>query len=108
MGTDRIRTFDLVVADDATASRAAAVVALRHGRRVLVVLRASDRRAARHLRRRLCAEAGGTCARLTVMSGAEVVCVDGVQGVEAVLLRRTASGRLTAVNASAFVSFEDR
>ena len=41
---------------------------------------------------------------LTVMTNAEVVCVDGVGGVEAVVVRYTRTGRLCAVNASAFLS----
>ena len=38
------------------------------------------------------------------MSSAEVVCVDGVDGVEAVVVRHVATGNLSAVNASAFLS----
>ena len=48
--------------------------------------------------RRLCRAAEG---QLTVMTNAEVVCVDGVHGVEAVVVRYTRTGRLCAVNASA-------
>jgi hypothetical protein len=40
------------------------------------------------------------------MTGAEVVCVDGVNTVKAVVLRHARTGRLSAVNASAFVSFD--
>ena len=40
------------------------------------------------------------------MTRAEVVCVDGVDGVEAVVIRHAPTGRLSAVNASAFVSFD--
>ena len=39
-------------------------------------------------------------------TSAEVVCVDGVDGVEAVIIRNTRTGRLSAVNASAFLSCE--
>jgi hypothetical protein len=38
------------------------------------------------------------------MTNAEVVCVDGVERVEAVIIRYARTGRLFAVNASAFVS----
>jgi hypothetical protein len=38
------------------------------------------------------------------MTNAEVVCVDGVEGVEAVVIRDVRTGRLRAVNASAFLS----
>jgi hypothetical protein len=39
-----------------------------------------------------------------VITGAEVVCVDGLDDVEAVVIRHARTGRLSAVNASAFVS----
>jgi hypothetical protein len=38
------------------------------------------------------------------MKNAEVVCVDGVDGVEAVVIRDVQTGRLHGVNTSAFVS----
>ena len=38
------------------------------------------------------------------MTGAEVVWVDGVDGVEAVVIRYAQTGRLRAVNASSFLS----
>ena len=41
--------------------------------------------------------------QLTVMADAEIVCVEAIDCVEAVLIR-TRTGRLIAVNASAFVS----
>jgi hypothetical protein len=41
-----------------------------------------------------------------VMTRAEVVCVDGVEGVEAVVIRYAHTGRLRAVNASSFLSCE--
>jgi arsenate reductase (thioredoxin) len=42
--------------------------------------------------------------QLTVMTNAEVVCVDGVDGVEAVVIRDRRTARLSAVTASAFLS----
>jgi hypothetical protein len=51
--------------------------------------------------RRLCRAAKN---QPTVMTNAEVVCVDGVHGVEAVVMRYTRTGRLCAVNTSAFLS----
>jgi hypothetical protein len=100
-----IGTVDLVIAGDASAARAAAVRALQHGQRVLVVLRSGDARAARRLRRSLLESAGADGGQLRVMTSAEVVCADGVDGVEAVVVRYALTGRLSAVNASAFVSF---
>ncbi len=101
-----IRTVDLVIAGDGRAARAAAVDALTRGRRVLVVLRSADTRAARRLRRSVLDTVGADGDHLKVMVSAEVVCVDGVDGVEAVVLRHALTGRLSAVNASAFVSFD--
>jgi thioredoxin reductase len=98
-------TVDLVVAGDASAARAAAVSALQRGQRVLVVLRSADARVARRLRRSLLETAGADGGQLRVMTSAEVVCADGVDGVEAVVVRHSPTGRLSAVNASAFYSF---
>ena len=99
-----IATVDLVIAGDGSAVRAAAVSALQRGQRVLVVLRSADARAARRLRRTLRKTAGAGCGQLRVITSAEVVCVDGVDGVEAVVVRHVPTGRLSAVNASAFLS----
>jgi len=99
-----IGTVDLVIAGDGSAVRAAAVSALQRGQRVLVVLRSADARAARRLRRTLRTTMGAGCGQLRVITSAEVVCVDGVDGVEAVIVRHTPTGHLSAVNASAFLS----
>src|SRR5438132_323458 len=98
------RTVDLVVTGDDRAALAAAADAVRRGRRVLVVLCSGSTRAAQRFRRRLRLAANADDSRLTVMTNAEVVCVDGVDGVEAVVIRHTRTGRLYAVNASAFLS----
>jgi thioredoxin reductase len=95
-------TVDLVVTGDETAAAAAAVDAVRCGQRVLVVFRSAGLRTVPRLRR-LCR---GGKSRLRVLTNAEVVCVDGVDGVEAVVLRYTRTGRLCAVNASAFRSYD--
>ena len=91
-------TVDLVVTGDETAAAAAAVDAVRRGQRVLVVLRSDGARVAPRLRR-LCRAAKS---QLTVMTNAEVVCVDGVDGVEAVVVRYTRTGHLCAMNTPAF------
>jgi hypothetical protein len=98
-----IGTVDLVVAGDGSAERAAAVGALERGERVLVVLRSADPRAAQRVRRILLRTARANAVQLTVLTGAEVVCADGIGGVEAVVVRHVPTGRLSAVNASAFV-----
>jgi len=99
-----IGTVDLVIAGDGGAARAAAVSALQRGQRVLVVLRSADARAARRLRRTLVKTMGTGCGQLGIITSAEVVCVDGVDGVEAVVVRHAPTGHLSAVNASAFLS----
>lgn len=93
-------TVDLVVTGDEGAAVAAAVDAVRRGQRVLVVLRSDGTRVVPRLRR-LC---GAAKDQLTVMTNAGVVCVDGVGGVEAVVVRYTRTGRLVAVNTAAFLS----
>ena len=93
-------TVDLVVTGDENAVAAAAVDAMRRGRRVLVVLGPDGARMVRRVRR-LCRAAKG---QLTAMTNADVVCVDGVAGVEAVVVRYRRTGRICAVNTSAFLS----
>ena len=102
-----IGTVDVVIAGDGTVARAAAVDALKRGQRVLIVLRAGDARVARRLRRSLLRTSGTDGRQLSVMTGAEVVCVDGVDGIEAVVIRDARTGRLDGVNTSAFVSCDD-
>ena len=105
-GDAMTRTFDLVIGGDGRAARAAAVDVLRCGGRVLIVLPHGDARQARRLRTCLRKAAGADGGQLKVMASAEVVCVDGVDAVEAVVVRHAPTGRLSAVNASAFVSFD--
>jgi len=102
------RTVDVVIAGDGGTARRVAVRALRRGDRVLIVLRSVDPGIARRLRTSLLEAAGADGDQLRVIAGAEVVCADGIDGVEAVVVRHRPSGRLSAVNASAFVSFTSR
>jgi thioredoxin reductase len=92
-------TVDLVVTGDERAAVTAALDAVRRGERVLVVLGSDDPRVVPRLRR-LCQ---AVKSQLTVMTNAEVVCVDGVNSVEAVVVRYTRTGRLCAVNTPAFL-----
>ena len=103
---EMIRTVDLVIVGDGSNARTGAADALKRGRRVLVVLRSGEPRAGRSLRRWLCRTASVDTGQVTVVTGAEVVCVDGVEGVEAVVVRYAQTGRLLAVNASSFLSCE--
>jgi thioredoxin reductase len=99
-----IRTVDLVIAGTSSAARTAAADALQGGRRVLVLMRSGDARAAARFRRSLCKAANVDVAHVTVMTNVEVACVDGVDGVEAVVIRHARTGRLCAVNASGFLA----
>jgi thioredoxin reductase len=97
-----MKIVDLVVTSEESAAVVAAVDAVRRGQRVLVVLRSGGPQVMPRLRR-LCRAAKN---QLAVMTNAEVVCVDGVGGVEAVVVRYTRTGRLCAVNTSAFLSYD--
>jgi predicted dinucleotide-utilizing enzyme len=99
-----IRTVDLVVAGSGSAALAATAEAIQRGQQVLVVLRTGDPLVERGLRRRFRTAARAHGSRVTLMTNAEVVCVDGVEAVEAVVIRHVRTGRLRAVNASAFLS----
>jgi len=69
---------------------------------VLVVLRddaAVGRRFRRSLWNRRAADS-----QVTVVTNAEVVCVDGASEVEAVVIRYAGTGRLLAVNTDAFLA----
>ena len=103
-----MRTVDVVISGDGTAATTAAVDAVHRGKRVLVVLGSADAAAARRLRRCLRASGNAGDGQLTVMTNAEVVCVAGVGSVEAVVMRDLRTGRVRAVNASAFVACERR
>ena len=103
-------TVDVVVTGDERAVLDAVVDAARQGRRVLVVLPTPHGQAAARLRRMCRAAAGpdllsseSLTANVTVVTNADVVCVDGVDGVEAVVVRDRRTGRLYGVNASAFL-----
>jgi thioredoxin reductase len=98
MSSIKLRTVDFVVIGDGGAELAAAFDALRGGRRVLIVLRSGEVRAVQTYRRRLRRAGKDDAGGLTVITHAEVVCVDGVDGVEAVVIRHSRTGRLEAVN----------
>jgi thioredoxin reductase len=95
------RTVDLVIVGANARAAAAAIDAVRRGLRVLVVVRSRSARFGQRLRRSLRAAGEGLPRQLIIMTGAEVVCVDGVHSVEAVVIRRLRTGRLSEVNASA-------
>ncbi len=98
------RAVDQIVTGDDAVAFAATVEAAKRGEHVLVVLPSADARAARRFRRDLCRAMNGRDSQISVVTNAEVVCVDGIDGVEAVVIRDGRTGRLCAVNATAFVS----
>jgi hypothetical protein len=99
------KTVDLVIVAGDSSGIAAAIDAARRGTRVLVVIGSTPVPLIRRLRRAL--RAAGTRVRrgVTVFTNAEVVCVDGLHRVEAVIVRRIGTGRLIGVNASAIHVF---
>ena len=99
------RTVDLVIVGAHPAAQAATIAAIRDGGRVLVVIRSERRRFAKGLRRSVRLAAAIRPRQLSVLTGAEVVCVDGVHAVEAVIIRRIRTGALIAVNASDILVF---
>ena len=98
------RTVDVVIVGGNAAAIAATIDAVRRGLRVLVVIRRRRSRVAWRLRHAIGA-AGLAPQHLTVVTGAEVACVDGVKSVEAVVVRQLRTGRLIGVNASTLVAF---
>jgi predicted dinucleotide-utilizing enzyme len=102
-----IRTVDLVIAGAGEKALVPTIAALRRGKRVLVVL-SGDARAGQRLRQALLDGWSGDDGQVTVVANAEVVCVDGVDRVEAIVVRHARTGRLSAVNASAFLSCDGR
>lgn len=92
------KTVDLVVAGGGTAAISAAIEAARKGSQVLLVTGPTDRTSVRRIRRLIRSGALRIQQRITVMPGTELVCVDGVGGTEAVVVRHVGSGRLTAFN----------
>lgn len=93
--------MDLVVVAGDSSAIPSAIDAARRGRRVLVVIGSARVPWARRFHREL--RAAGTRVRRSVIvfTNTEVVCVDGLHRVEAVVVRRRGTGRLIGVNASA-------
>ncbi|MGE3344787.1 MAG: FAD-dependent oxidoreductase [Vicinamibacterales bacterium] len=98
------RTVDLVVVGFTPAGVDAAIAAARAGRRVLLVDRSRSAALRRRVSRVLAAARPEVRALVSVWTGIEVVCVDGVRGTEAVVLRRHPTGGLVAVNAAEVIA----
>ena len=102
------RTVDVVVIGIDPAATAASIEAIRRGLRVLIVIRRRGTRVAHQHRQSLRAACTWSARQVTIVSGALVACVDGVNGIEAVVVRHVATGRLTGFNASALLDFGER
>ncbi len=102
------RSVDVVIVGGNAAATAATLDAIGRGLRVLVVIRLERLDLARRLRQTI-RRAGRLAPRqLMVLTGAEVVCVDGVTAIEAVVVRHIRTGRLLAFNASAVLNTPGR
>lgn len=99
------RTIDIVIVGADAAAIAATAEAANRGLHVLLVIRPRLACLARQLRQSLRLVRLSSRRQVSVASGAEVACVDGVNGVEAVLVRQIRTGRLTGFNASALLDF---
>lgn len=100
-----MKTVDVVITGAAAAVIGATLDAATNRRRVLVVIRSRRAGIVQQLRRSLRSLRLSPAPRVMVMIGAEVACVDGVDGVEAVLVRDLRSGRLSGFNAQEVLCF---
>ena len=102
------RTVDIVIVGGNAAAVAATIDAVRRGLRVLVVIRRRGSNRARRLRRSVATACAMSPEQLSVVTGAEVACADGVKSIEAVVVRQLRSRRLIGVNASEMLNLEGR
>lgn len=102
------RTVDVVIVCGNEDAVAPLVDAALRGMRVLVVIRPGSAGLARHFRQSLRAAGVVSQRHVTFVTGSEVACVDGVHGVEAVVVRHVRTGRLIGFNASALLTFDER
>jgi thioredoxin reductase len=101
------RTVDVIVIGGGRAAVAAALEQARRRMRVMVVVRSRQSSRTRGIRRAIHADIQGH-KQIQLVTGAEVACIDGVNAVEAVVIRDLRTGRLTGVNASQVLYFEGR
>lgn len=94
------RTVDIVIVGGNAAAVAATIDAVRRGLRVLVVVRRSEPHLTRRFRQAVQRAAALSPRQLTILAGASVACVDGVNTVEAVIVKRLRTHRLIGFNAS--------
>lgn len=99
------RTVDIVIVGANAAAVAATADAASRGRRVLLVIRPRLASLSREFRQSLRMIRMSSRRQVSVSSGAEVACVDGVNAIEAVVVRHIRTGRLVGFNASALLDF---
>ena len=102
------KTIDVVIVGANAAAIAATADSVSRGLRVLLVIRPRLAGLSRELRQTLRLIRVSSRRQVTVASGAEVACVDGVGTIEAVVVRHVRTGRLTGFNASALLDFGER
>lgn len=100
------RRVDIVIVGANAAAFAATADAANRGLRVLLVIRPRLASLSRKLRQSLRTIRGSSRRQVSVSSGAELACVDGVNAIEAVVVRHIRTGRLVGFNASAHLDFE--
>ena len=99
-------TVDLVIVGADRAAIAATTAAARQGQRVLVVMRSRRAEVVRRIRQSL-RLADSPQWTVKIMTGAELACVDGVNAVEAVLVRDLKTGRLRGFNAAGLQRYSE-
>jgi hypothetical protein len=97
------RTVDLVIFGFDAAAAETAIAAAQRGQRVLVVTRARRARLRRDAIRLLRRHRTSGQQPVLVLTDSEVVCADGIERLEAVVVRRITTGRLIEFNASAML-----
>ena len=99
-------TVDVVIVGAGQAAITATIDAVRGGGRVLVVMRSRRADLVRRFRQSL-RQAASPPSAVKIVTGATIACVDGVNGVEAVVVRDLRTGRLRGFNAAALLSFPE-
>jgi len=102
------RTVDIVIVGANAAAFAATADAASRGLRVLLVMRPRLASLSREFRQSLRTIGVSSRRQVSVISGAELACVDGVNAIEAIVVRHVRTGRLVGVNASALLDFGDQ
>ena len=100
------RSVDIVIVGATAEAIDSAAAAASRGQRVLMVVRSRGTGLRRRLRQSLGDGRAAAASRVSIVTQAQVECVAGVGGVEAVLIRCGANNRRVDVNASALLDLE--